>query len=68
MLESDKLSAQRFGKEHDPRTTQRESKAMLVARNRQMSLNFRQADNGVVRDVLVTYVKPVEVNGRRVSR
>ena len=44
------------------------SPSMLVARNRQMSLNFRQADNGVVRDVLVTYVKPVEVNGRRVSR
>jgi len=44
------------------------SPSVLVARNRQMSLNFRQADNGVVRDVLVTYVKPVEVNGRRVTR
>ncbi|MEI6027883.1 MAG: hypothetical protein WCT47_14465 [Betaproteobacteria bacterium] len=44
------------------------SSSVLVARNRQMSLSFRQADNGVVRDVLVTYVKPVEVNGRRVSR
>jgi hypothetical protein len=41
---------------------------VLVARNRQLSLTFRQADNGVVRDVLVTYVKPVEVNGRRVTR
>ena len=41
---------------------------VLVARNRQISLNFRQADNGVVRDVLVTYVKPVEVNGRRITR
>ena len=44
------------------------SPSVLVARNRQMSLTFRQADNGVVRDVLVTYVKPVEVNGRRISR
>ncbi len=44
------------------------SPSVLVARNRQMSLSFRQADNGVVRDVLVTYVKPVEVNGSRVTR
>ena len=44
------------------------SPSVLVARNRQMSLTFRQADNGVVRDVLVTYVKPVEVNGRRITR
>ena len=44
------------------------SPSVLVARNRQMSLSFRQADNGVVRDVLVTYFKPVEVNGRRVTR
>jgi hypothetical protein len=40
---------------------------VLVARNRQMSLNFQQADNGVVREVLVTYVRPTQVNGRRVS-
>ena len=44
------------------------SPSVLVARNRQMSLSFRQADNGVVRDVLVTYVKPVEVNGSRITR
>ena len=40
---------------------------VLVARNRQMSLNLQQADNGVVREVLVTYVRPTQVNGRRVS-
>ena len=44
------------------------SPSVLVARNRQMSLSFRQADNVVVRDVLVTYVKPVEVNGSRITR
>ncbi len=44
------------------------SPSVLVARNRQLSLTFRQADNGVVRDVLVTYVQPVEVNGRRITR
>lgn len=44
------------------------SPSVLVARNRQMSLSFRQAHNGVVRDVQVTYVKPVEVNGRRITR
>lgn len=43
------------------------SPSVLVARNRQISLNFQQADNGVVREVLVTYVRPTQVNGRRVS-
>jgi len=43
------------------------SPSVLVARNRQISLNFQLADNGVVREVLVTYLRPTQVNGRRVS-
>ena len=43
------------------------SPSVLVARNRQISLNFQQADNGVVREVLVTYVRPAQVNGRRLG-
>ena len=43
------------------------SPSVLVARNRQISLDFQQADNGVVREVLVTYVRPMQAKGRRVD-
>jgi hypothetical protein len=44
------------------------SPSLLVGRQRQIRLAFDQADNGVVREVTVTYLMPAEVRGSRAPR